>query len=331
MVSMAATAPELLPAGYGIPDEEERQNGSGESYRRLLQRLSHQSVVKHFDAYADIDWDDETLRIDSADPRWELSADDALGATAWYRSQPPAVRSRIGLHRIATSMKIGAQFENVLQRGLLEFALTLPNGSPEFRYAYHEMIEEGQHSLMFQEFVNRSGLDIPGLPPLLRFASREVVRFARRFPCLFFLFVLGGEDPIDHVQRRTLNSERAMHPLLRRIMQIHVTEEARHLCFARQYLRQNVPKLGPGRRFVLSARAPILLGIMAQLMLRPSRQIIRTYRIPPAVVAEAYTRNPAHRELTVESIRKVRDLCRELGIITAGTARLWRVMGVAHT
>src|SRR3989454_8600620 len=34
--------------------------------------------------------------------------------------------------------------------------------SPEFRYVYHEVIEEAQHSLMFQEFVNRSGFDIPG-------------------------------------------------------------------------------------------------------------------------------------------------------------------------
>ena len=324
---MTATASELHL--NGIPDEEVRRPGGDESYGRLLQRLSHQSVVKHFDAYADIDWDDETLRIDPADPRWELAGDDGLGATAWYRSQPPEIRARIGLHRTATAMKIGAQFENVLQRGLLEFALALPNGSPEFRYAYHELIEEGQHSLMFQEFVNRSGLDIPGLPPLLRFGSREVVRYARGFPCLFFLFVLGGEDPIDHVQRRTLGGDRPVHPLLRRIMQIHVTEEARHLCFARQYLRQNVPRLGPVRRHILSIRAPILLGIMAQLMLRPSRQIIRTYRIPSAVVAEAYTRNPEHRALTIAAIAKVRDLCRELGIITPRTARLWRLMGAA--
>ncbi len=312
-----------------IPDEEERGNGAGESYGRLLHRLSHQSVVKHFDAYADIDWDDPTLRIDPADPRWELSGDDGLGATAWYHNQAAEIRARIGLHRTATAMKIGAQFENVLQRGLLEFALTLPNGSPEFRYAYHELIEEGQHSLMFQEFVNRSGLDVPGLPPLLQLTSRQVVRFGRSFPCLFFLFVLGGEDPIDHVQRRTLGSERMVHPLLRRIMQIHVTEEARHLCFARQYLRQNVPRLGPVRHHVLSIRAPILLGIMARLMLRPSRRIIRTYRIPAAVVAEAYTRNPAHRELIAASISKVRDLCRELGIITTRTAWLWRRMGIA--
>ena len=57
-------------------------------------------------------------------------------------------------------MKAGLQFESVLKRGLLEYAFRLPDGVPEFRYAYHEVIEEAQHSLMFQEFVNRAGLDV---------------------------------------------------------------------------------------------------------------------------------------------------------------------------
>jgi len=34
-----------------------------------------------------------------------------LGATAWYRAQPEGVRARIGLHMIATFMKLGVQFE----------------------------------------------------------------------------------------------------------------------------------------------------------------------------------------------------------------------------
>src|SRR5262249_11523383 len=155
---------------------------------------------------------------------WELEEDHVLGATEWYRSQSQAVRARLGLHMIATFMKIGLQFEGVLKRGLLEFALRLPNGSPEFRYAYHEGIEEAQISLMFQEFVNRTGFDIPGLGGWQRFGANQVIRFGRTFPELFFVFVLGGEDPIDHVQRMALRSDRPLHPLLRRIMQIHVTE-----------------------------------------------------------------------------------------------------------
>ena len=320
---MAMPAGALLGSDYALP-EEERSVRRAETYGDLLARLSRQSVVKHFDAYADIDWDAEDFRIDPEDPRWEVF-EDGLASTAWYQEQPQGVRARIGLHMVATFMKIGVQFESVLKRGLLDFAAGLPNQSREFRYVYHEVIEEAQHSLMFQEFVNRAGFDIPGLPPLMRVGTRQVIRFARTFPELFFVFVLGGEDPIDHVQRQALRGRRPIHPLLKRIMQIHVTEEARHLCFARHYLKQRVPELGVVRRTALAVRAPLILAVMAQLMMRPSREIVRTYGIPNEVVAEAYTRNRRHRAETVEALRKVRELCVELGIALPA---LWKRLGI---
>jgi len=165
-----------LGPGYALPEEEQIAG----TYQHLLRRLSHQSVAKHFDAYADIDWDGDDFRIDPADPRWELGPEDTLGETAWYRAQPPDIRARIGLHLVATFMKTGLQFESILKRGLLAFAFDLPNGSPEYRYAYHEVIEEAQHALMFQEFVNRTGFDIPGLGGLDR--SPTGTDRARRVP-----------------------------------------------------------------------------------------------------------------------------------------------------
>src|SRR5947208_5954929 len=202
-------------------------------------------------------WDEPGNEVYHDEPRWEHGPDDVLGSTAWYQAQPAGVRSRIGLHGIVSNMKTGLQFESILKRGLLEYAAKLPNGAPEFRYAYHEVIEEAQHSLMFQEFVNRSGIDVPGMPRLIRFSSRQVVKLGRRFPTLFFLFVLGGEDPIDFVQRQALRSGEEIHPLLARIMRIHVTEEARHLSFARHYLKRNVSDLGWFRRQQLAIRVPI--------------------------------------------------------------------------
>jgi hypothetical protein len=140
--------------------------------------------------------------------------------------------------------------------------------------------------------------------------------------------VLGGEDPIDHVQRQALRSETPIHPLLKRIMQIHVTEEARHLCFARQYLKNNVPRLGWARRLMLQIRTPVILAVMSQMMMRPSPQIVRTYRIPRRVIAAAYTKNPVHRTRTLEAIRKVRELCDELGLLTPLSIAVWKVLGL---
>ena len=115
-----------------------------------------------------------------------------------------------------------------------------------------------------------------------------------------------------------------MHPLLRRICQIHITEEARHLSFARLYLRRNVPRLGAFRKRMLQIRTPLILGQMSQMMMRPSAQIVRRFGIPEAVLREAYVGNPLHRERTAEAVAKVRKLCEELDIVTPTTVRLWK-------
>jgi len=241
-----------LDAHGAIPEEERALPGRRETYAELVRRLSHQSVLKHFDAYADIDWDGDDFRIDPADPRWELGPEDSLGETAWYRAQPPDIRARIGLHLVATFMKTGLQFESILKRGLLDFAFDLPNGSPEYRYVYHEVIEEAQHALMFQEFVNRTGFDIPGLGGLDRFLSRTVIRLARIFPELFFFFVLGGEDPIDYVQRKMLSEDENLHPLAeqalpdRRMLAVHRSQTVQTIsALASQRLFDEVPARHP--------------------------------------------------------------------------------------
>jgi hypothetical protein len=317
-----------MPAPAAAPEPGRRRRR--ESYAELIQRLSVQSVRKHFDAYEDIDWDAPAMAIRRDDPRWELSGDDTLGATSWYRALPESERAELGLWGIAGAMKVGVVFESVLKRGLLEFAARLPNRSPEFRYAYHEVIEEAQHSLMFQEFINRTGLDPRGLGGLTEVGTRFVVRLGRVFPALFFFFVLGGEEPIDFEQKRTLASGKDVHPLLKRIMQIHITEEARHLCFARHYLQQNVPSLRWHQRLRLSVMIPFILSEMARMMLQPSAAMVRRFGIPPEVIREAYTKNREHHRRVRASLQSVADLCIELGLLGRRNVWLWRVLGLGN-
>jgi hypothetical protein len=307
-----------------IPEEERR--ATRESYDALLARLSRQSVSKRYEAFVDVDWDAPEMRIDPEDPRWQLLDTDALGASDWYRAQPLAVRARIGLHRVATFAKVGMEFENVLSRGLLGFALTRDEHSAEQRYAYHELIEESQHSLMFAEFVRRAGVRAAGVGPFWKRLESSVARLGVTFPELFFIFVLGGEDPIDHVQRAALRAEQEMHPLLRRISQIHVTEEARHLCFARAFLHEHVPRLSRPRRWLLAVMAPVVLRVIAELMVRPSVALARELGIPTHVLRAAAS-DPRHRAATLASLAKVRAVCAQLGLISPLAAPLWRGLG----
>ncbi|MGH9074899.1 MAG: AurF N-oxygenase family protein, partial [Acidimicrobiales bacterium] len=255
-------------------------------FATAVERLSKVSVDRHFDAYADIAWDDPGLAIDGADPRFELWVDDPLRATDWFAAQPDDVRSRVALHRVATAMRVGWEFENVLQRGLLEHAFWLNGRKPELRYVMHEIAEECQHMLMFQEFVNRTGMEVRGMPRVFKHLSRGVVLLSRVFPEVFFMFVLAGEDPVDYLQRKQLK-EGGTHPATERIMKIHVTEEARHIAFARHYLRKRVPRLGRGRRAVLSVAAPLIFGTMARVMAWPSPHTVRQFGVPRADLRRA--------------------------------------------
>ncbi|WP_433517196.1 AurF N-oxygenase family protein [Nonomuraea sp. CA-143628] len=298
------------------------------AYEAVIQRLSKASVDKHWEPYKDIPWEDPEFLVDQTDPRWELPQVDKLGAHPWYQSRSPETRARIGLWRLATAMKIGLQFENLLKRGLLNYAYRLPNGSPEFRYVYHETIEEGHHGMMFQEFVNRTKLPVRGMPGPLSLLAQVAPWIPLISTELFFVFVLGGEDPIDHVQRKVLKDDRVHHPLEETIMRIHIAEEARHISFARHYLRNRVPRMPRYRRLMLGVASPIILGIMARIMLAPPGPMIRRFAIPRDVVTEVYLRNPAAKREIRDSVGKTRELCTEIGLVNAATRPIWQVMGI---
>jgi hypothetical protein len=299
------------------------------AFHDLAARLSRQSVVRHYDAYADIAWDDPEMRVDADDPRWALSEAWPLGATAWYRAQPSTVQSRIGLYASVVGARRGMQFENVLERGLLSYAFHhLRNGDPTFRYILHEVAEETHHSMMFQEFVNRSGMNPPGLPRHIKLSTSWVVAQARVFPSLFFFFVLGGEDPIDHVQREVLRSDSELPPILETIMRHHVTEEARHISFARHYLKVHVPDLSPVQRARLSVTVPTLLREMAGLMMAPPPGLDARFGVPADVIDEATRNRSVPLGDRARAVRKLRRLAGEVGLLTPTATRLWKRYGL---
>ncbi|CNG73733.1 P-aminobenzoate N-oxygenase AurF [Mycobacterium tuberculosis] len=310
-----------------LASELREQVKDKKSYLGVIDRLNKASVEKHWEAYADIPWDDPEFAVDENDPRWVLPEFDRLGETAWYQAQPPEIQAQIGLWRVATAMKIGLQFENLLKRGLLNYAYRLPNGRPEFRYVYHETTEECHHGMMFQEFVNRTKMPIRGMPRALNLIAQAAPWIPLVSTEMFFVFVLGGEDPIDYVQRKSLKGGHIKHPLEETIMRIHIAEEARHISFARHYLKHRVPNMNPARRRILGVATPVVLGVMARIMLSPPGPMVRHFGIPKDVVRAAY-KNPASQAEISNSVGKIRDLMAELGVITPVNKRVWKAFGI---
>ncbi|MGX1773725.1 AurF N-oxygenase family protein [Nocardia brasiliensis] len=296
---------------------------AADEYRETLQTLSYGSVHRRFDPYIDIDWDGTEFAVDPTDPRWILPAADPLGAHKWYRALPEERQIEIGLWRQANIAKVGLQFENLLIRGMMQYVFDLPNGSPEFRYCTHEAVEECNHTMMFQELVNRIGADVPGMRRSIKIIGPIVPFLATIFPEWFFTMVLAGEEPIDHGQKSVLRSGKDTHPLLERVMSIHVAEEARHISFAHEYLRERVPRMGRFKKFVLAVVFAPTMRIICDLIAVPTREFRIACDVPRSVVREVYWRSPESRQMLRDFFGDVRMLAQDLGLITPIVRPLW--------
>lgn len=302
--------------------------GDDAAYVAMLTTLSEGSVRRNFQPYTDIDWDSPEFAVDTADPRWILPASDPLGRHPWYLAQPVSRQIEIGLWRQANVAKVGLQFESMLIRGLMNYAFWVPNGSPEYRYCLHESVEECNHTMMFQEMVNRIGVDVPGMPRPLRWLSPLIPLAAGPLPIPFFFGVLAGEEPIDHTQKDVLREGRDLHPIMARVMAIHVAEEARHISFAHEYLRKRLPRLRRGQRFWLSLHVPVIMRVLCQAIVVPPRSFFRDFGIPSGVRRELFFRAPQSRQMLRDMFADVRMLCEQTGLMNPAARLVWRLCGI---
>jgi hypothetical protein len=81
-------------------------------------------------------------------------------------------------------------------------------------------------------------------------------------------------------------------------------------------------------RAVLPVAAPLVLGVMALLMLAPSRSQVRTDRVPRRVLRRTYVMGASARRGAQDAVANPRRLCIELGIVGPCTHLLWRALGI---
>jgi hypothetical protein len=298
-----------------------------QAYEDTLRMLSEASVETHFEAFKDIAWDSDELAVDPYDEQWILPAADPLGRHPWYLSLSRERQVEIGRHRMAAIVKTGLQFEQLLLVGGTQFLLRLPNGNPEFRYLMHELTEETHHIQMFQEFTNRVCPAVHGAPEWLVRGIPRIGRLGERFPALFFAIVLAGEEPIDHVQKSILRTG-GHHPLLNRIMQIHIAEEARHIGFAHAWLEEHADELAPTRRWLLGVLTPLVMRLGADAILIPSRADREAMGIPEVVVREVWGAGADAEKFRRDLFADVRMLFDDIGLRGRTTRWAWRALGI---
>ncbi|MFF2082928.1 diiron oxygenase [Nocardia sp. NPDC058176] len=298
-------------------------------YHDVLRGLSEGSVTKHFDPYVDIDWDSPELAVHANDPRWIMPDEDPLGRHPWYKAQPVERQIEMGMWRQAGIAKVGLDFEQLLIRGLMQYLISVPNGDPEFRYVTHEAAEECNHTMMFQEMINRIGHhDVIGMGSVDRKLTMIIWPAVKYFPELFFTMILGGEEPIDHLQKSLLRGGADLHPMVQRVMQIHVAEEARHISFAHEYLRRNVPNMNPITKTVLSVAFPIAMRVMLSMIATPPKEFVEKFDIPAEVMREAYWGSPEAQITKRDVFADVRALVVSTGLMNPVAKLTWRLLGI---
>jgi hypothetical protein len=294
-------------------------------YVATLSSLSEASVRRHFDPYTDIDWEAPEFAVTKNDARWVLSTTDPLGRHPWYQAQPLERQIEIGMWRQANNAKISLHLESILIRGLMHYTFWVPNGSPEYRYCVHESIEECNHAMMFQELVNRIGVNVPGMPRWLRWISPAIPLYAGPLPGTFFFGVLAGELPIHNMQKSMLREDKSSHPIMEKVMAIHVAEEARHISFADQFLSKRVPQMVRRSRFALSLYVPIVMRVLYQAIVVPSRNFFREFDVPRSVRKELFFNAPDSRQALRDMYGDVRLLCGDVGLMNPFAVLLWRI------
>ncbi|MCX6484819.1 MAG: diiron oxygenase [Mycobacterium sp.] len=302
---------------------------NSQSHFDRVEALSGATSRLRFDPYVDIDWDSPENALDPDDPRWQLDADTCpLAATDWYADQPLQKRIDMGRWATANTLKVTLQFELMLIRGMVHYAGKMPNNSPVFRYLLHEQIDECHHIQMFQEFINRTGEDVPGMRRGSRVVGPIMAFIGGYANSVHFIGVLCGEQPLHHQQTLQRRGTAHVPPLLDKITYIHLAEEARHISFADDHLAERMQKAGRFRRAWYAFVFPFFLRWLIGEMIGPPRTFARQFGIPRQVFKEAFWRSSQSHRLMSESAADVRRTAEDLGLRPAWACWIWRLLRI---
>lgn len=323
---MTMTSTKAQPIAYEPPADK---TGTEADYNQIVEDLSAASVHRNFDPYIHIAWDAPEMAIVPNDERWILDPEvDPVGKHPWYKAQPIEKQIQMGMWRQSNVAKVGLQFESILIRGLLQYASKLKNGDKRFRYVTHESKEECNHTLMFQEMVNRIGMDVPGMPTYLRRIDPIIPLFSTIFPSVFFFGVLAGEEPIDHLQKDFLRAGANVHPVMAAVMELHVAEEARHISFAHHHLRETIPHRSKPTKIALSLAMPVVMRVLCGAIAKPPAAFPKEFDIPKDVWKEMFWKSDDSERFLVDVFGDVRMLAEQCGLMNPVSRRIWKALGI---
>ncbi len=190
-------------------------------------RLIGGSVRRSYEPTVAIDWDAPLVEGKYFLPKEVLS----LYGTSYWEELNEEQRIALSREELANVLSVGIWFENILNRALLLQLLREEPTSPFAHYALTEMGDECRHMTMFGKVIERVGARSYRMGRVDRFLAAMLPHFLRG--SLLWVGALIGEEIFDAQQRRNM-ADPELQPIVAQLMRIHVTEEARHIKFARE-------------------------------------------------------------------------------------------------
>jgi hypothetical protein len=162
---------------------------------------------------------------------------------------------------------------------------------------------------------------VPDYAP--RRLTHELGRFFKTVaygPAMFAgtLFV---EEILDQLQREAMRDD-TVQPLTRMVNRIHVTEEARHVRYAREELTRIMPRTNAAQRALARYLSARVAFVVARNLIH--RDVYVSVGIDPAVGHKAALANPHHQDMLHWSARKLVPFLREQRLIGGPSEVLWR-------
>ena len=293
-----------------------------QSYENKVQARSERSARIYHTPYPNetvesIDWNAEEYKIIPNDPRWIFPSTIDIGASEWYQNLPQEEQIKIGMQRVAQIVKVGAQFEMGLNMGIFSANMNLKRNAKDVRFSHHEAVEESHHIMMFLQLLEhmepemrRLGIEeVNGGPDWFVKIAPVATLLSRKLPLGFWSLILTGEEPIDRLQRALRDydddlarkgiTEGRIHPIVKKVMDVHIYEEAGHIGYANDYLRKHLEiseeekeagedKVGTFNRSALALGTAALYNVFAKIIVVPSKSSRKAMGIPDDVAREVW-------------------------------------------
>ncbi|MER6391582.1 diiron oxygenase [Streptomyces sp. NPDC001523] len=285
----------------------------------VAQRLLRTSVAHSFDPVTDIDWE-----APLEEGAWFCVPERlSLYGTPLWEGMDEQQRIELSRHEFASLAGMGGWLELCLIQMLARYLASRDLKDPRTHYALNEMGDETRHVTMFGMLHRKLGCPPYGPPAYLR---RAFTAGSLAFQDLTtFALALVTEELLDRFQREIAQDERVQ-PLIRRICQIHVIEEARHVSFARTELRNSVAHTSSTRRAFHRHLTGLAASLDVPCLLDPS--LYRAVGLDPAEARRQARSNPHFKETMLWSGEKLIAFLTETGMISRAQHLWWRRAGL---